>query len=58
MQFLLPLERKDSSYHCVLDEPEIGDVDEGVVERSEDPGNTENQFTCKRNISRQVDGTV
>ena len=26
-------------------EPEIGDMDEGVVEGGEDPGNTEDEFT-------------
>jgi hypothetical protein len=29
-----------------IDEPEIGDVDECVVERGEDTGNTEDEFTC------------
>lgn len=29
------------------DEPEIGDVDEGVVEGGEDTGDAENEFTCE-----------
>lgn len=31
----------------MVDEPEIGDVDEGVVEGGEDTGNAENEFTCQ-----------
>lgn len=29
-----------------MNEPEIGDVDEGVVEGSEDTSNAENELTC------------
>lgn len=29
-----------------IDEPEIGDVDEGVVEGGEDTSNAENELTC------------
>ena len=29
----------------VLDKPEIGDVDEGIVEGGEDTGDTEDEFT-------------
>ncbi len=29
-------------------EPEIGDMDEGVVERGKDPGYTEDEFTCSK----------
>lgn len=29
------------------DEPQIGDVDEGIVERGEDTGNAENELACK-----------
>lgn len=32
----------------------IGDVDEGVVERGEDTGNTENELTCKANQLAQI----
>ena len=30
------------------DKPEIGDVDEGIVERGEDTGNTKNELACTR----------
>lgn len=30
---------------CALDEPEIGDMDEGVVEGCEDTGDAEDEFT-------------
>lgn len=35
------------------DEPEIGDVDEGVVEGGEDTGNAEDEFTCENGGARQ-----
>lgn len=35
------------------DEPEIGDVDEGVVEGGEDTGNAEDEFTCENGGVRQ-----
>jgi hypothetical protein len=33
------------------DEPEIGDVHEGIVEGSEDAGNAKNELTCNHNMS-------
>lgn len=33
-----------------MNEPEIGDVDEGVVEGSEDTSNAENELTCDRGV--------
>ena len=35
------------------DEPEIGDVDEGVVEGGEDTGNAEDELTCENGGARQ-----
>lgn len=35
------------------DEPEIGDVDEGVVEGGEDTGNAEDELTCENGGVRQ-----
>lgn len=35
------------------DEPEIGDVDEGVVEGGEDTSNAEDEFTCENGGARQ-----
>ena len=34
----------------VYDLPEIGDMDEGIVERSENSGDTEDEFTCNDQI--------
>lgn len=36
-----------------VNEPEIGDVDESVVEGGEDTGNTEDEFTCEDGGARQ-----
>ena len=38
-------------------EPEIGHVDEGVVEGGEDSGNTEDEFTCFLVILQLVPGS-
>lgn len=35
---------KDQGGPSSVDEPEIGDVDEGVVERGEDTGNAEDEL--------------
>lgn len=36
-----------------MDVPQIGDVDEGIVERGEDAGNAENELACLRDVSGQ-----
>lgn len=39
-------EKSGQSSMMASNEPEIGDMDEGVVERSEYAGDTEDVFTC------------
>lgn len=36
--------------HCFLNVREIGDVDEGVVERGEDTGNAKDELACEGRI--------
>lgn len=40
------------------DEPEIGDVDEGVVEGGEDTGNAEDELTCEDGGVRQFTSSL